>query len=415
MGIADVDYLHAGEVSGKPSASSFLPDVLLRSGTRERFARKPHGFRYRVKAIITLIVFFAAGVALRAHTPDTSYCKIAISPAEVSFTFTFDLTTLGRMTSVDVDRDGRVTRAELRSAAPAIETFVRRSVFIELNERESLFGPMVAPSWPDDAGDTIPTADFGQRLSTLVFRNDVLHAPESVAITFDFFGTLGERHSILGKFLWKGDENPVIFSRFEPDYLFDTGYRVPALEQFREYLWLGMTHIFLGYDHVMFLIALLFVKHFRELVKIITAFSVAHTLTLALAALGVVALPSRLVESAIAASIIYVAAENIWADPEQTHRWKLTFAFGLVHGFGFASVLRELGLPSEGVVRSLLAFNLGVELGQLIIAAACWPVLLWVGRQPWANRVRVVTSALLLACGAAWLVERAFALDFMPL
>ena len=243
----------------------------------------------------------------------------------------------------------------------------------------------------------------------------MLHAPDSVALTFDFFGSLGERHTVLGTFVWNGQENPVIFTRFEPDYLFDTGYRVPALDQFREYLWLGVTHIFLGYDHVAFLLALFFVRQFRELVKIITAFSVAHTLTLALAALGVFALPSRLVESAIAASIIYVAAENLWRADEALHRWRVTFAFGLVHGFGFANVLRELGLPAEGLVRSLLAFNLGVELGQLAIAAVCWPLLRWIGRRPWAGRVRAVVSGTLLAFGAAWLFERALALRFMPL
>lgn len=353
--------------------------------------------------------------AARAHTPDTSYCKIAIGPAEVSFTFTFDLTTLARMAPIDANRDEQITRAELQAAAPAIEGFLRRSVFIELNEREATFGAASLPAWDAVRGDAIAAADYGQQLATLVFRNEVLHAPDAVALTFDFFGTLGERHTVLGTFVWNGNENPVIFTRFEPDYLFDTGYRVPASDQFRQYLWLGMTHIFLGYDHIAFLLALLFVKKFRDLVKIVTAFSVAHTLTLVLAALGVVALPARIVETAIAASIVYVAAENIWRGADNTHRWRLTFVFGLVHGFGFATVLRELGLPSEGLVRSLLAFNLGVELGQLAIAAACWPLILWANQRPWATRLRVMTSSVLLAFGAAWLLDRAFALNFMPL
>ncbi|MBI4625710.1 MAG: HupE/UreJ family protein [Verrucomicrobia bacterium] len=363
-----------------------------------------------------LVFLFGLGAALAspAHTPDTSYCRIAIGREAVAFTFTFDLATLARMTRVDADADGRITRAELQAATPAIESFLRRSVYVELNERDATFGPLTPPTWAPDAGDAIAAADQGQRLATLTFRNPVLHAPDSVALTFDFFGSLGERHTVLGTFVWSGQENPVIFTRFEPDYLFDTGYRVPALDQFREYLWLGVTHIFLGYDHVAFLLALFFVRQFRELVKIITAFSVAHTLTLALAALGVFALPSRLVESAIAGSIIYVAAENLWRADEALHRWRVTFAFGLVHGFGFANVLRELGLPAEGLVRSLLAFNLGVELGQLAIAAVCWPLLRWIGRRRWAGRVRTVVSGTLLAFGAAWLIERAFALRFMP-
>jgi hypothetical protein len=380
--------------------------VAANPGPARRFGRGP--------ALLAAIALFG-DLSARAHTPDTSYCRIAIGREAVAITFTFDFATLARMTRVDADADGRITRAELSAAAPAIELFLRRNVFLELNEREAVFGQPSAPTWPADAGEAIPTADWVQRLSALTFRNPVLHIPDSVAITFDFFGSLGERHTVLGTFLHGGKENPVIFTRFEPDYLFDTGYRVPALDQFREYLWLGVSHIFLGYDHVAFLLALFFVRQFRELVKIITAFTVAHTLTLALAALGVFTLPTRLVESAIAVSIVYVAAQNLRCPGDVPHRWRITFAFGLVHGFGFAGILRELGLPAEGLVRSLLAFNLGVELGQLALAAVCWPVLLWIGRWPWAARVRLVVSSLLLAFGAAWLVERACALRFMPL
>ncbi len=354
------------------------------------------------------------GGTLRAHTPDTSYCKIAIGAEEVSFTFIFDVATLTRMAQVDADRNQRITEPEFRAAVPVIEAFLRANVFVELNEREAAFGALTPPVWPAGA-EGLPIGDWSQRLVSFVFRNPVLHAPDSVALTFDFFGALGERHTVLGNFTWNRQENPIIFTRFEPDYFFDTGYRVPALRQFGQYLWLGITHIFLGYDHVAFLLALLFVRRFRELVKIITAFSVAHTLTLALAALGVIALPTRWVESAIAASIVYVAAQNLWRDPEQLHRWRITFAFGLVHGFGFATVLRELGLPAEGLVRSLLAFNLGVEVGQLAIAAVAWPVILWLSRQTWSVRARMIVSSILLAFGALWLVERLLALKFMPL
>jgi hypothetical protein len=339
---------------------------------------------------------------------------VAIGPQEVTFTFTFDFVTLARITSLDADRDERVTRAEVSAAVPAIDGFLRRSVYLELNERDAVFGGLGPPAWPSDAGEAIPAADYGQRLLSFTYHNAVLHAPDAVALTFDFFRTLGERHTVLGNFVWNGQENAVNFTRFEPDYLFDTGYRVPPWEQFTQYLWLGVAHILRGYDHVAFLLALMFVRRFVDLLKNITAFSVAHTLTLALAALGVVAVPSRVVESIIAASIVYVAAENLSRAAEPSHRWKITFAFGLVHGFGFAAVLRELGLPADGLVRSLLAFNLGVELGQIAIAAVCWPVLVWVGRKPWAARIRVIVSSVLLAFGAAWMIDRAFALRLMP-
>jgi hydrogenase/urease accessory protein HupE len=372
----------------------------------------------RALRLVAIIVFNWFALTARAHAPETSYCKIRITPEAVETTFTFDLATLRLMAPFDANRDGRVTQEEVIAAAPGFEKFIREHVFLEINEREVAFGTFVPPVWPNDPAKPIARADWSQRLIAFSFRNPLLHAPDAVAITFDLFDAVSDQHKVLGSFLWNGTDNPVIFTRFEPDYYFDTGYRIPAWEQFRTYLWLGVEHIFLGYDHIAFLLALFFVRRFVALLKIITAFTVAHTLTLALAALGVVSLPSRFVESAIAVSIIYVAAENLWRrnDVERgEHRWRITFAFGLVHGFGFAAVLRELGLPSEGLIRSLLAFNLGVEIGQLAIAAACWPLLVWIGRQTWAPRVRIGVSCVLLAFGVAWLIERAFALNFLPI
>src|SRR5439155_24325525 len=114
-----------------------------------------------------------------------------------------------------------------------------------------------------------------------------------VAVTFEFFGELGDRHTVLGLFVCDGHEDDVIFTRFEPDYLYDTGYRAPASDQLAQYFMLGVKHIFLGYDHISFLLALMFVKRFVDLIKVITAFTAAHTLTLALAVLQIVRLPPQ--------------------------------------------------------------------------------------------------------------------------
>jgi len=175
----------------------------------------------------------------------------------------------------------------------------------------------------------------------------------------------------------------------------------------------GIAHIFLGYDHLLFLLALIVVSRFIELVKVVTAFTVAHTITLILAALQIVSLPARLIECGVALTIVYVAAENLWTK-RTSHRWMLTFAFGLVHGFSFANVLRTLGLPATGLARSLLCFNLGVEIGQICIVAALWPLIWWLNRQPWDRRAKVGVSIAILLCGAVWFVERAFRLKLMP-
>ena len=174
---------------------------------------------------------------------------------------------------------------------------------------------------------------------------------------------------------------------------------------------LGVEHIWTGYDHLLFLFALLIVcRSFRSIVGIISCFTLAHSLTLALATLNVVNMPSRLVEPAIAASIVFVGAENLWRRGEEPRgRWALTFAFGLIHGFGFASVLRDLGVGqgSEGIAMPLFTFNLGVEIGQVTIAALVLP-LVWQlrKREAFVRRGVPVLSAVVVLAGLYWLLQR---------
>ena len=177
------------------------------------------------------------------------------------------------------------------------------------------------------------------------------------------------------------------------------------------FLRLGVEHIWTGYDHLLFLFALLVVcRSFRAIVAIITCFTLAHSLTLALATLNVVNLPSRFVEAAIAASIVFVGLENLVRRGEEPKgRWALTFAFGLIHGFGFASVLRELGVGQggQGLVMPLFTFNLGVEIGQVAVAAIVLPVV-WRLRknEKFLRRGVPALSAVVAAAGLYWLLER---------
>jgi hypothetical protein len=368
------------------------------------------GFELFCIGLTGLLCF--SSVAL-AHSPDTSYCRIGIGQHEIEFKFTFDLATLQRITNLDANGDQKLSREELIAAAPKLQSFLRQHVYLDLNRREAEFAVADPPTWPDDAGAGIPKSDFNQRLISFTFRNPVLTAPEDVTITFDFFEQLSAAHTVLGAFVWNGHEEEVIFTRFEPDYLYDTGYTAPVTAQLTQYFRLGVKHIFLGYDHLAFLIALLFVKRFMDLFKIITAFTLAHTLTLALAVLQVVKLRPQLVEVGIAVTIMYVAAENLWVR-DTGYRWMLTFGFGLVHGFSFATVLRELGLPSGGLARSLVSFNVGVEAGQILIISLLWPLLWWINRRAWSRKFRFGASIAIFVLGAAWFTERVFAVKFLP-
>lgn len=191
-----------------------------------------------------------------------------------------------------------------------------------------------------------------------------------------------------------------------------------ALELMRHYLIAGIEHIVIGYDHLAFLLAVLvWARGLWPLVKVVSAFTVAHSITLGLAATDVLRVPSGWVELGIALSIVYVAAENFFVR-DLRHRAVLTFFFGLVHGFGFAAVLREYGLPRDGLLPALAAFNVGVEVGQLLVVlvvlAATGVTMRGLRRVKWgerlASRAPFVLSTLVLLAGAWWSVERAAAL-----
>jgi hydrogenase/urease accessory protein HupE len=173
---------------------------------------------------------------------------------------------------------------------------------------------------------------------------------------------------------------------------------------------LGLEHIAGGYDHLLFLAGLLLVcDGFRQAAGVITLFTVAHSITLALASLGIVHLSARVVEPAIAASIVYVGIENIFGKHRFAWRALVTFTFGLVHGLGFAAALRDTGVgsTSAGLLGPLLKFNLGVEAGQLCVAAMLLPILLIVKRRSNGSKRWVYISSVMVAgVGGYWLVTR---------
>jgi hydrogenase/urease accessory protein HupE len=179
----------------------------------------------------------------------------------------------------------------------------------------------------------------------------------------------------------------------------------------------GIEHIFLGYDHIAFLIAIiLWTSRLWPVVKAVTAFTFAHSITLSLAALDVVRIPSAIIEPAIAASIVYVAAEN-FTTREAGKRWREAFIFGLLHGFGFASALEDLGLPRGKLITALAAFNGGVEIGQVVIVATAFGLLSAADRWQISGAsgpvrspalVHAVSFAIFLL-GSYWFVSRTIA------
>jgi hydrogenase/urease accessory protein HupE len=180
----------------------------------------------------------------------------------------------------------------------------------------------------------------------------------------------------------------------------------------RRFIEMGIAHILSGPDHILFVLGLILAGgSFRRLLGIVSAFTLAHSITLSCTALGIASLSPRIVEPMIAFSILVVGVENLLTGkPRFSHRVAMAFGFGFFHGFGFAGALTESGLPQNAIAASLAAFNIGVELGQGLIVALAVPFLAWLSRQSPSLHVKLVrvTAALIAIAGAAWFVQRTF-------
>jgi hypothetical protein len=181
-------------------------------------------------------------------------------------------------------------------------------------------------------------------------------------------------------------------------------------QTFEAFLKLGIEHILLGFDHLLFLAGLLAVaRDWRSVIIVVTTFTCAHSLTLGLAAFDLIRVPDRLSESLIAGSILFVGLENLLRKGDPKARWAVTLVFGLMHGFGFANVLRDLGLGREGlgVALPLFSFNLGVEVGQLAVSAVMLPIFWRLASRPdYRTRWLPLMSCAIALAGGFWLIQR---------
>jgi hydrogenase/urease accessory protein HupE len=223
---------------------------------------------------------------------------------------------------------------------------------------------------------------------------------------------LGPDHHTIADIDWPGGTQQVVFeSEHREAHIAITSNAQPqsgAASTFTSYFGIGVEHILLGFDHVLFIVALILPGgSLISIAAMVTAFTVAHSLTLALSVLNILTLPPQIVEPVIALSIAYVALENLTGKNALSRRWAVSFLFGLVHGFGFSNVLRELGLPKEGLLWSLLNFNLGVETGQAIAVLIAVPILFWLRKFRWEPRAVIATSVVVLAVGLTLFVQRA--------
>lgn len=343
-----------------------------------------------------------------AHALNTSYLTLELDPGEVRAVIRVHLDDVLRAFPADANHDGRLTTDEVPGAVGLLQPFFQEHTQLALDGRETPLAREALRSHPvvEDAS--------GQEFLELRYGWPRSQPPAQVRVRIEWFEPFGQDHTVLMQLTHGTERQQVVLSIGEPESLFALNIPRSRWQQAADFLRLGIKHIFFGFDHLCFLAALIIVGgRLRDLVTTVTSFTLAHSATLILATLGIITPPSRLIESLIAVSIIYVAVENLLV-PRPGHRWALTFGFGLVHGFGFAGVLREAGLPQQGLISSLLAFNVGVEVGQVTVVAALWPVVSWVNRHPHRRALVIGWSALVLLCGLGWFLDRVFSLSLMP-
>ena len=369
-------------------------------------------------ALVLASLLLVAAAPARAHQSSIAYSEIAVDGRDLDYTLQIASTDLYE--AIGIDKDRPVTRSEVEAGRARLFDYL--AAHLHVREGQS-FDKSDCPAEPgglefiDKEGGFFAAAKLHFRCPRTV---------EKASIRYDLFFDLDPRHQGIARVTFAGDDEGK-----ERQQIFRDSARTVEIsrdlsvwDHARDYLVLGIEHIFTGYDHIAFLFGLLAVcgahglrRGARRILGVVTAFTLAHSVTLISSALGFITLPSRLVEPAIALSIVYVGVENL-VQPEPRHRWLLTFGFGLIHGFGFASVLKEIGLPSKGVWLSLLSFNVGVEIGQLAVVAAVLPLLSMIARpRPLSAMAARAGEWLLVAFAAAatFLLFRAFHAAGVPL
>jgi hypothetical protein len=356
-------------------------------------------------AVAAVVATAAAGSAW-AHKPSDAHLHLAVDGSVVRGRLDVAVRDLDAALTLDTDGDGQVTWGELTSAAGRIDGYVRDHLSVS-------GGPAPCPL-AFGAAEIVELSDGAYR--ALPLHAQCARDAGAPAVSYRLLFEIDAQHR--GLVHVEGQRGGALVVRDGSPVRIATG----GDTSFTDFVAEGIRHIATGFDHLLFLAALILPAGLilsrqarpspqgalrdaaTEVLEIVTAFTLAHSITLVVSAVGFVRLPSRLVESAIALSVAAAAANNLvrWVDA----RWAVAFALGLLHGFGFSSVLVDLGLPSRALLGALLGFNLGVELGQLAFVAAALPVLFAIRRTAAYRALLWGGSAAIVVVAAIWSVQR---------
>ena len=355
-------------------------------------------------AFLALLFSLLPSQQVTAHDPGLSSLTIRPRPNSLEATLTLAAKDAAQLAELDENHDGTVTRVEFGRSRWQLEAAVTKQLFIAADGK--VLKVQSIRSNFDEKNNVEVHLDFG--------------APtfSGLEVQSKLIASLPRGHR---QYLQVRDSGGVIVfegllsaaaDRATAEFAVANAGATAreAVSSFTNFLSLGVKHILTGYDHLLFLFGLLVVvRSFVSSLRIITSFTIAHSLTLAAATFNLVQIPSRIVEPLIAASIVYVGIENLLRSGVPKARQLVTFGFGLIHGFGFASVLREMGIGAGtgGVALRLLSFNVGVELGQIMVAGVALPIIWKLRANPlFVARWVPACSAVVVLLGSFWFVER---------
>ncbi len=391
-------------------------------------ASGPRTLRTWIAAMFAMLLLANAPATALAHGASSSYLTVTLEGRDLEVQWEIALRDLDYAVGIDARGDGVITWGDLRRQLPAIEAYAMPRLALSGDGRACAPGPVRLLS--DQRGDGA--------YAVLRFTAACPAAVHRAGVDYHLLFELDPMHRGLLDFVSGGVSHPVALSPRTPSVAFDAGGSLGTT--FATFFATGVAHIFSGFDHLLFVAVLLLPAMFRrrhgrgdgqedgrgewqpvarfrpaflETVRILSAFTLAHGITLTAATLGFIQLPSALVEGAIALTIAVTAFDNI-VPILPGPRWPLAFGFGLIHGLGFASALGPLALPPLATAAALVSFNLGIETGQLAVAALVLPVgFVLRGLPLYPRRLLPGASGVAALLALVWFAERAFGLSLL--
>jgi hypothetical protein len=372
-----------------------------------------------MKRWLALLLAVLLHTAAFAHKPSDSYLTLRGAPdsQDISVRWDIALRDLDYVLELDRDGNGALTWGEVRQRTADITRYATSHLELAVAGK--------ACRW-ENSGRLMLDKHSDGTYAVLSLAAHCEDLAKGLKAHYSLLFDVDPTHRGLVQWIAPGalGAQALVFSTDSAQQ--DLQLKAPsAWETLRQYVVEGIWHIWIGFDHILFLLSLLLPavlvrrenrwepapslkRALLEVLKVVTAFTLAHSITLSLAALQVISLPSRLVESTIALSVVVAALNNLRGTIER-RRWVMAFAFGLIHGFGFASVLADLGLPQSALVLALVGFNLGVEVGQMAIVVAFVPLAFWLRTTLFYRRgVLTVGSVLVAITAGRWFVQRLF-------